>query len=133
MLYELKNMGQHEKIKDLFETAAFGGLSQSEFVYEMESLEFDTAMVHHDISKKCIKSGWNPEIAEQYNFGESSPVQFSESERKNWFKNSPIARQIKPTDSDAKIKYIMLNDKIGHTALVAQRLQMYLDSLSKVL
>ena len=129
-LYELKNLHQHEKIKDLYERALYEEIPSSEFVYEIESLEFDTAMAHHEISKRCTKSGWNPEIAQQYNFGPDSPVQFSEKDRKEWFRTSPVAQHIKPTDSDAKIKYIMLNDKIGHTQLSAQRLQNYLDSFN---
>ena len=86
-------------------------------------------MIHHDISKKCQAYGWNPEIALQYDFRPTSPVQFSKAERKAWEKSSPVAKYLEPGISDAKYKYIMLNDLIGHTKLSKQRLQLFKQSI----
>lgn len=129
MLFELLNLERSREILDLFVKAEYGLLTLAQFQYEVEAFEFETAMTHHRIAKQCQKSGWDPDIAKQYDFGKDSPVQFTEEERRHWFATSPIAQYIQPTDSDAKIKYIMLNDLIGHTKLAAQRLQTYLNAI----
>lgn len=122
LVYELKNAEQEREFLDTIRDAANGLSDKHKFIYEIESLEYLSALGHYEIATACKKSSeWPDEIVDAFAYAaKNSFPTAAERDMDHWKKTSKTATYIKPSDSITKIFTLMVNEKSGHSEMVGR-------------
>ncbi len=122
LLYELKNAERERDFLGAIGDAANGLSDKHRFIYEIESLEYLSALGHYEIATACTKSSeWPTEIADAFAYAAKNTFSKAKKDVEHWRKTSKTASHIKPSDSFEKIFTLMINEKSGHSKIVGHK------------
>ncbi len=121
LVYELKNAENERAFLNAIDDAAIGRSDKHKFIYEIESLEYLSALGHYEIATACKKtSGWPEIIVNAFAYAAKNTFSTATKDVERWKKTSKTASHIKPTDTFEKLYTLMINEKSGHSELVGR-------------